>query len=325
VANSIGRGKTEQIYYRTLAHYLTPKSVFIDARMLTLQAAADLYGSGGAEYGAVATAFDNVGITANLPRTDELAYDDGSAGTSVFETDAGWGLVNRLTAPGSGKLMSVEFLYKGDNNQAGNGSFVLKVFADNGGKPGANLFTSAPVLPGNDAVGTWFTVDVASQNLSIGGDFYVGLFYDGVSQPMIGADTSQNGRAWEWDNAQRAWVLLDQNSYFPITLFIRTIVSSPTGVQVGTSGSPATFSLLQNYPNPFNPSTTIQYALPHRSRVTLIVYNTLGQHVATLVKGEIDAGYHTLQFDGSGLASGVYFYRLQAGSYVDTKKLLLVR
>jgi flagellar hook assembly protein FlgD len=59
--------------------------------------------------------------------------------------------------------------------------------------------------------------------------------------------------------------------------------------------------------------------------VTLTVFNTLGQSVSTLVNGEQDAGYHEVQFDGSKLASGVYLYRIQAGSYVETKKLLLVR
>jgi hypothetical protein len=83
--------------------------------------------------------------------------------------------------------------------------------------------------------------------------------------------------------------------------------------------------LEQNYPNPFNPSTTIRYALPHRSQVTLTVFNTLGQQVATLVAGEVDAGFHEVTFDASGLASGVYFYRLHAGGYTQIRKMLLVR
>ena len=83
--------------------------------------------------------------------------------------------------------------------------------------------------------------------------------------------------------------------------------------------------LSQNYPNPFNPATTIRYGLPNRSHVTLTVYNTLGQQVAQLINSDIDAGYHEIQFNASNLASGVYFYRMQAGSYVETKKLCLVR
>ena len=87
---------------------------------------------------------------------------------------------------------------------------------------------------------------------------------------------------------------------------------------------PETFSLV-NYPNPFNPSTTIRYGLPNKSAVQLTVFNTLGQQAAVLQNGEQEAGYHQVQFDASGLSSGVYFYRLQAGNFTETRRLLLVR
>jgi hypothetical protein len=93
----------------------------------------------------------------------------------------------------------------------------------------------------------------------------------------------------------------------------------------GQGDLPQRFVLEQNYPNPFNPSTTIQYAFPRRSHVMLSVYNTLGQLVTTLVNSEEQSGYHEVKFDASNLASGVYFYRLQAGSFVKTMKCLLIR
>jgi hypothetical protein len=88
---------------------------------------------------------------------------------------------------------------------------------------------------------------------------------------------------------------------------------------------PAEFQLEQNYPNPFNPSTTMRYGLPNRSHVQMAIFNTLGQQVALLVQGEQEAGYHEVRFDASGLSSGVYFYRLHAGDFVQTRKLLLIR
>jgi hypothetical protein len=96
-------------------------------------------------------------------------------------------------------------------------------------------------------------------------------------------------------------------------------------IDPGWVHSPETFSLTQNFPNPFNPATTIRYSMPNRSQVLLTVYNTVGQKVATLVQEQQEAGSYEVKFDGSALASGVYFYRLQAGSFMQTRKLLLLR
>lgn len=88
---------------------------------------------------------------------------------------------------------------------------------------------------------------------------------------------------------------------------------------------PFTYNLSQNYPNPFNPSTTIAYSIRKAGPVEVVVYNVLGQRVRTLVDENKPAGEHHIQFDASGLSSGVYFYRIQAGDFVDTKKLLLMK
>ena len=88
---------------------------------------------------------------------------------------------------------------------------------------------------------------------------------------------------------------------------------------------PAEFALEQNYPNPFNPSTVISFSIPSRANVSLRVFDAMGREVATLVSGELPAGNHSLQWNGTGLPSGVYFYRISAGSMTGTKKLILLR
>jgi hypothetical protein len=88
---------------------------------------------------------------------------------------------------------------------------------------------------------------------------------------------------------------------------------------------PLSYGLEEGFPNPFNPSTTIRFALPEKSHVTLLVFNTLGQQVAMLVNGEQEEGYHEVRFDASGLASGVYLCRMQAGEFVQIKRLLLMQ
>jgi hypothetical protein len=91
--------------------------------------------------------------------------------------------------------------------------------------------------------------------------------------------------------------------------------------------------LNQNYPNPFNPITKIKFTLPHHSNgerkgaslVTLKVYDVLGREIKTLINKELSPGSHDVNFDGRNLTSGVYFYRLDAGSFVQTKKMVLLR
>lgn len=89
--------------------------------------------------------------------------------------------------------------------------------------------------------------------------------------------------------------------------------------------SPKAFSLSQNYPNPFNPITEIRYALPRPCQVKLEMYNLLGQRVATLVDGYQPAGYRTVKWDGSDLASGVYLYRIEAGDFSEVRRMILLK
>ncbi len=88
---------------------------------------------------------------------------------------------------------------------------------------------------------------------------------------------------------------------------------------------PTSYSLEQNYPNPFNPTTVIDFALPKATNVTLFVYNILGEKVTELINGKIVAGHHTVNFNATNLASGIYIYRLSADNYIATKKMMLLK
>lgn len=88
---------------------------------------------------------------------------------------------------------------------------------------------------------------------------------------------------------------------------------------------PTEFSLSQNFPNPFNPTTNIKFGLPNEANVTLRIFNILGEEVATLVNKVMPAGFHTVSFDASGLTSGLYIYRIEAGSFVQVKKMMLMK
>jgi len=88
---------------------------------------------------------------------------------------------------------------------------------------------------------------------------------------------------------------------------------------------PLTFGLEQNYPNPFNPSTSIEYSVPENGFVKLSVYNLVGEEVIVLVNETVNAGFYEVTFNAAGLPSGIYFYRLQAGSFIETKKMVLMK
>jgi hypothetical protein len=132
-----------------------------------------------------------------------------------------------------------------------------------------------------------------------GGNYNSGLVYDQSSFSFAKLGVVDNGGTWE----TFGW---DEN--------FGTMVSVPSE-----------FFLAQNYPNPFNPETTFNYGLPEAATVTLALYDVLGRQIALIFEGKQDAGYHSVKWNASGLSSGVYFYRLEAGSNVAMKKCILMK
>jgi len=145
--------------------------------------------------------------------------------------------------------------------------------------------------------------------------------------------SSDNGAHWTTDNTGlkqyfvRSLVVSGAYLYAGIPgngVWRRPLSEMVTSVQ-RSDNAPDGFALEQNYPNPFNPSTTIQFSIPHAAHVVLRVFNTVGQEVATLASEELGAGTYTRQWNAAQSASGVFFYRLQAGGFTDTKELILVK
>ena len=110
-----------------------------------------------------------------------------------------------------------------------------------------------------------------------------------------------------------------QSATVDLSMSMVTSVADPGAL------APESFALSQNYPNPFNPSTSITYQLPAAVKVDLRVFDVLGREVAVLASGVQSAGSHTVKFDAASLSTGVYFYRLSAGTATATMKMLLLK
>ena len=144
--------------------------------------------------------------------------------------------------------------------------------------------------------------------------------------------STNNGNVWQKINDGLTELDVKDVVVFKQNLFCRTTnyiwkrpLSEIVSVEDITTEIPNTFTLNQNYPNPFNPSTTISFSLPTKEFVTLKIYDALGKEVITLVNEELNAGSYKNDWNAGNLSSGVYFYRLQAGIYNETKKLLLLK
>ena len=123
-------------------------------------------------------------------------------------------------------------------------------------------------------------------------------------------------------NSGSGWAV--QNGF---DLRLRPIMGLPNAVVSveSTKQSPVKFALFNNYPNPFNPTTTIKYEIPKTVNVSLKVYDILGREVKTLINQEQKPGFYEIPFGNDELASGIYFYRLQAGNFIQTKKMILLK
>lgn len=173
---------------------------------------------------------------------------------------------------------------------------------------------------------SWFgaTSGTYRLELELDSDTGVGLFaHDGV---QIAANTAQIIHpVWTTLAVDYFNILIDMGNDGTID---DTLELSNDVTEVGDRGPrliPTQYNLAQNYPNPFNPTTTIRYELPQASHITLKIHNVLGETVATLVDGFEQAGYKSVGWNAHAIPSGVYFYTLQAGSFIEMKKMIVIK
>jgi len=214
----------------------------------------------------------------------------------------------------------------------GNGAFNFTVQADSLGFPGK-------VVAGPYRVSSGVAGNVAPIILTLPGDeppkFTEGDFWAVINylpatpgEPGIGVDNSSanSGRGMFYLSAS-GW----QNFTWGNLMISAYTTDQPVGVDEETDTNlPVTYALMQNYPNPFNPTTTIKYQLPENQFVKVEIFNALGEVVNTLVNQSQDAGEYTINWNGKSnsgqsLASGTYFYRIKAGSFVEVKKMMMIK
>ncbi len=180
----------------------------------------------------------------------------------------------------------------------------------------------------------WSTINLKSYNISTDQPFVVGFVVGrNPSAPALMA-TDYPGQSYYHSLtylktsdgvSTPGWYFLSSSDSTIAIYLIHAYVSIVAGVKQEVVLTPKEFSLSQNFPNPFNPSTKIDFALPKSERVKITIYNQLGQKIMQLADGNYTAGNHSIYFNGTNLATGVYFYRIVAGSFVQTKKMVLLK
>jgi photosystem II stability/assembly factor-like uncharacterized protein len=252
-------------------------------------------------------------------QTANLTYDDGTPTSGYYWNNSGQGSANRMTPTlSNATLTQMEIYFTGVS--AGNANYKPIVLSNSGGQPGSDLavlnFKIASTYP------AWDVTNLTIYNIIVNGDFFVGLKYDGVNKPNFGYDPINNNRAWDFNGT--SW------SSWNETYFMRATIQTTTSVAEISTEVPKEFDLSYNYPNPFNPTTKFKYALPEGRNVKIVIYDINGSKVAELVNNYQGAGTYEVTWNGKNdlgqqVASGTYIYQVNAGSFSQTKKMVMLK
>ncbi len=254
------------------------------------------------------------------------------------------GFSNKFTAPKNALIHTLElFIVSGTDAGSGNpiqvkgsGTLNISIYDDNSGKPGSEIASTE--VDFGDLGSGWqsFNIKDLDVNVSSGQTFHV--VYE---TEVASVDPDQNSIPLRLDDGTGDQgvtnILTGPNTFVP--MFDDTDTQGQNGVwnrivygvalinsnEDDIDSSPNKFVLDQNYPNPFNPSTTINFSLPEASNVSLKVFNTLGQEISTLLNTRMNSGQHSVNWNAVGMSSGIYYYQLRAGDFLQTKQMMLLK
>jgi photosystem II stability/assembly factor-like uncharacterized protein len=256
-------------------------------------------------------------LDSNNAWTAGLGYYEGS--TIYFSSDQGLTWTSQIDSglyPHS--LNDIYFINSTSGWAVGDNGLILHT--TNGGVP-VELTSFTATLLGNELILNWSTATETNNQ-----GFEILRFAQNDSEwQMIGFvpgfGTTTEPKSYSYTDSE---VLTGEYTYRlkHIDFDGSYEYSQEVEVEVAT---PFTFSLEQNYPNPFNPNTTIKYSIPELSNVKLLLFNLLGEEVTTLVNEEKNAGNYSVEFNASSIPSGIYFYQLKVGNYIDTKKMISIK
>lgn len=259
----------------------------------------------------------------------EFGYDNRTT-QYRFNYETGRGPLMRFTPYSDGTLTNAysvsSILAMYDMGQPGDLPIRYHVYVGGTTAPGTEVYNELVTVLASET-GAWKPVSVASvpelQNITE--DFWVWLEVVSTATdryPQILGDDAEpweDVHAYTWGGTGSPTA---SNFFYQLHASVTEVTAVGEEIELGV---PNAWSLSQNYPNPFNPSTEIRYAVPRAEQMTLKVFNLMGQEVATLVSGMAQPGVHRVSFDGTGLASGVYVYRLEAESFSASHKMLLMK
>jgi hypothetical protein len=251
--------------------------------------------------------------------------DPANSGSTTIDMDAVGNFVVVWVDQRSGYNIYFQ-MYDNNGNAIGSNTKISDDIGNSG-----HGWPSISMIQNGDFIVTWMSYmdptypDVEAQryfaNGSPNGGNYL-IVADGINEiesvPQVAANAAQI--AFAWTDNRRIFGRFDT-----FGKLVNWNWDGVTDVEIINDKIPQEFSLLQNYPNPFNPSTKINFNIPQASFTSLKVYDVLGNEITTLVNEEKPAGEYEVEFNSNGLTTGIYFYQLKTGNFIETKKMILLR